>query len=92
MPTSTLELLWIGAFRYYCGRQTYAVSSFCEALIVAIPALPERARLVISRDLEETFARDDSARKHDRDYMPLGHDCDRAAWEKVREALKRPNA
>lgn len=25
--------LWIGAFRYYCGRKTYAVQEFCNLLI-----------------------------------------------------------
>lgn len=91
MSERTDELLWIGAFRYYCGRMTYAVGSFCAALCEAVPTLPERARIVIARDLDEAFARDDSARDRGAEYKPIGHDIDRAEWQKVREAFQRYN-
>ena len=87
--------VWIGACRYYLGRMTYAVGDFCGALVRHWPTLPTHARSIISRDVNEEFRRDDEARARlasTRDVsfasFPLGHDCDRAAWEKVRELWK----
>lgn len=81
--------LWLGAFRYYCGRMTYAVSAFCEVLISAWEDLPEETRLLIQRDLETEFWHDNEERKKDpknkRSYKRLGQDIDRAEWEKVRK-------
>jgi hypothetical protein len=77
--------LWLGAFRYYLGRQTYAVSDFCELLRSQWQTLPERTQMLIKRELENTFMRDDEYREKGSRFMPLGHDCDRAEWEKVRE-------
>jgi hypothetical protein len=79
--------VWIGAFRYYMGRMTYAVSDFCDILIKEWPSLPEHAKQIIKRDLEEGFERDDRLRSASD--LPtigyaLGHDCDRAEWAKVR--------
>lgn len=76
--------LWLGAFRYYVGRMTYAVSDFCDLLIAAWPTLPERTRSLIQRDLDEEFKRDDEVRGTGAMCMPLGHDCDRQQWERVR--------
>lgn len=78
------SLLWIGAFRYYCGRMSYAVSWFCELLIRDWPLLPKHARDIIKRDLEEEFKRDDQLRVPGQ-YSPLGMDMDRREWERVRE-------
>lgn len=80
--------LWIGAFRYYCGRQTIAVHSFTESLIKHWDDIPEGAQAIIRRDLDEAFAED----KRDRERVceisyRLGHDCDRLAWEKVRRHI-----
>jgi hypothetical protein len=75
--------LWLGAYRYYCGRMTYAVSDFCDLLCKEWDNLPEYTKNLIRIELEETFARDDKIRPHDH-YAPLGADCDRAEWEKVR--------
>lgn len=75
--------LWLGAFRYYLGRMTYAVGDFCDLLRREWPNLPEHTRNLICTELEREFAKDDEARKHDR-FRPLGHDCDRAEWAKVR--------
>ena len=77
--------LWLGAFRYYCGRKSYAVSSFCDLLIAQWPSLPERTRELIRRDLEEEFERDERARAEGRQFLPLGLDCDRDAWRRVRD-------
>jgi hypothetical protein len=76
--------LWVGAFRYYCGRQTYAVSSFTALLVREWPSIGQHAQSIIQRDLEETYKSDDQARLAKAEYLPLGHDCDRAAWDKVR--------
>lgn len=89
MNESLLEDLWIGAFRYYCGRQTIAVHSFANGLIKAIDKgqLPERAHMVIKRDLIELINDDDKDRENGRWYKTLGDDVDRALWLKVLAAL-----
>lgn len=76
--------LWLGAFRYYCGRMTYAVGDFCDLLIAEWGELPEATRALIRRDLSEEFGRDDAARERGAEHLPLGADCDRAQWERVR--------
>lgn len=82
--------LWVGAFRYYLGRMTYAVGEFCWLLINQWPELPEMVRILIQRDLEEAFERDDKLRQNG-PYTPLGADCDRAEWEKVRSLWRENN-
>jgi hypothetical protein len=86
MNDQQLITLWLGSLRYYLGRQTYAVSDFCELLIQSWPTLPEALRSLIQRDIEGEFMRDDKARAIDGEhlFLPLGMDCDRAEWEKVR--------
>lgn len=74
------------AFRYFLGRQTIASGQFAEDLASAWPLLHEGIRALIRRELEEGFARDDAARAAGEQCKPLGLDCDRAAWEKVRQA------
>jgi hypothetical protein len=74
----------VAAFRYCCGRQTYIVSDCADWLIAQWPRLAPNARAVIQRDLEEDFRRDDNARAKGSDYKPLGADCDRQQWERVR--------
>jgi hypothetical protein len=76
--------LWLGAFRYYCGRMTYAVGNFCDMLIAEWPNLPECVQKLISEELEANFRRDDQMRGTGSSYCPLGHQCDREEWEKVR--------
>lgn len=78
--------LWLGATRYYLGRMSASVDSFCTLLIQEWDTLPMSVRGLIRRDVEEAFARDDSQR-----YAatlsgpyPLGHDCDRDSWTRVR--------
>ena len=83
--------LWLGSFRYYCGRMSYAVGDFTELLIREWPKLPIRVRHLIERDLEEEFLRDDTSREMqlmqntDRQWFhPLGQYCDRQRWDQVR--------
>ena len=77
-------IVWHGAFSYYCGRATIAVSAFVDELIKHWPKLSEKTRHLIERDLERAFLEDDNCRKDNAGYKRLGHDCDRQAWEKVR--------
>ena len=84
-----LNDLWIGAFRYYCGRATIAVSSFCDSLIKNVDSMPGQAKAVIERDLLEAFESDDRDRENNRDYKTLGHDCDRAKWTEVLKVFSK---
>jgi len=76
--------LWLGATRYYMGRMSAGVSDFCALLRRRWPALGARTRALIQRDVEEAFARDDSARAMGLEHKALGMDCDREQWERVR--------
>ena len=78
------SLMAVAAFRYCLGRRTYIVSDCVEWLCENWQKFPENVRAVIKRDLESEFAKDDEARDQGQDYKPLGWDCDRAEWQKVR--------
>jgi len=81
--------LWIGAFRYYLGRTTASVHSFCNSLVKNWEFLPEMAQTIVKRDLLEAIHRDDLDRDCDKrvnfhsSYKTLGHDCDSACWRGV---------
>ena len=83
-PYGRDDLMVIAAFRYCCGRQTYIVSDCADWLIQHWASFATNARKVIERDLEDEFNRDDEARANGNDHKPLGADCDRQAWERVR--------
>ena len=78
------------AFRYYLGRQTIAAAQFAEDLAKAWPLLPASFAGLIREELDRKFLMDDEARERGVDFMlrPLGMDCDRVAWEKVRAAYQ----
>lgn len=79
------HMLVIGATRYYLGRMTIAACWFAQyELARAWDELPAGTRSVIQRDITDEFARDDEARAEGRQFLPLGADCDRTAWEAVR--------
>ena len=81
-------LMALAAFRYCLGRMTYIVGD-CEQWICANwEQFPRSVRQLIQREVEEEIQRDDKARAEGRDYKPLGHDCDRAAWIRVRSLWK----
>lgn len=84
--------LWVGAFRYYVGRRTIVVDSFCRSLVDRWESLPERAKTIIERELEELFNEDDYMRgepnRPEFCTLPLGWDCDRESWERVRDLWK----
>lgn len=81
----------IGATRYAMGRMTYIVQDTCDWLVLNWERLPNTVTSIISRDLEEAFEQDDRAREKDTELLseavcsrPLGWNCDRAQWERVR--------
>lgn len=80
--------LWLGAFRYYLGRMTYAVSDFCELLIKQWETLPERTKALIKKELAVAIREDDENRLDGKYYPGLGHDCDRHQWLKVRDFIQ----
>ena len=73
--------LWLGATRYFLGRMTASVDSFCTLLIQEWATLPVAVRGLIRRDVEEAFFRDDHQRAMamSPSIYALGHDCDRAS-------------
>lgn len=78
------------SFRYFLGRQTIATCSFARSLATAWPYLDACHKKLIRRELEEAFASDDEACKTGNAYLPrLGWDCDRAAWQEVRNAYNK---
>ena len=81
-------LMALAAFRYCLGRMTYIVGD-CERWIFANwEHFPPNVKKLIQREVEEEIKRDDEARAEGREHKPLGHDCDRAAWERVRTLWK----
>lgn len=79
------HLMVIAAFRYCLGRMTYIVGDCASWLIKIWPYLSKETQNIIKRDLEEAFTRDDEARADGHEYKPLGADCDRFQWERVRK-------
>ena len=76
----------IWAVRYCLGRRTYVVEDCSRWLCAVWDPLDSDARVIIQRDVEEEFARDDAARANgNAEYLPLGMDMDRASWQHVRE-------
>ena len=73
------------AFRYYLGRQTIAMHSFIDELCANWLTLSRATRTMIGRELEEAFERDERDRKEHRAFHPLGMDCDKQAWTKLRK-------
>jgi hypothetical protein len=84
MNTDQEITLWLGATRYYLGRTTYAVGEFADLLIEHWPTLDYNTRFLLQRDIEKEFSGDDEARKRGYTHFPLGANCDRAEWERVR--------
>lgn len=80
--------LWLGSFRYYLGRCTYAVSDFCQLLIQEWGNINPHCQRLIQKELENAFVRDDMDRLDKEEFLPLGDDCDRKNWERVRELWK----
>ena len=81
-------LMALAAFRYCLGRMNYIVGD-CERWIFENwEHFPEYVKKLIQREVEKEINRDDEARAEGREHKPLGHDCDRAAWIRVRSLWK----
>jgi len=81
--------LVIGAFRYYLGRQTYAVSDFCLYTQENLKYISESTRRLMRRELREEIERDDEARSvSESRFLPLGSNCDREMWIELFDRLK----
>ena len=79
-------LMIIAAVRYCIGRRSYIVSDCVDWILANWNDWPENVRTIIQRDLEQEFDRD----AQNPDWNPLGDDCDKREWKKVR-ALWREN-
>jgi len=77
------NMLWIGAFRYWCGRQTISVHSFCDEIIKEWGNIPAQAKGVILRNLRDAITSDDRDREENRIVRTLGHNIDREKWLEV---------
>lgn len=78
------------SYRYFMGRMTISTCAFANELATAWPLLGLRQKDIIKKELEQEFERDDKARKDKKKkagfcMYPLGQDCDRAAWQLVRD-------
>jgi hypothetical protein len=84
----------IGAFRYCLGRMTNVVKECADWICQNWDDLNDSVKAIIEREMEEEFRRDDRARERggsigfgnilQKYITPLGMDCDRAEWERVR--------
>ena len=83
------DTIFIGAFRYYLGRQTYAVTDFCLYVENNLGNISESTRRLMRRELREEIERDDEARAvSETRFLPLGSNCDREMWIELYERLK----
>ncbi len=89
LSTDDLEMLWIGSFRYYLGRMTISVHSYCDSLMEHWGDIPERAQFVIKRDLSEAIQFDDNYRYSDSPHKSLGHNCDSQKWREVMNFISK---
>jgi hypothetical protein len=71
------------AFRYYLGRRTIAACVFAKDLASAWDRLGGHTRLMIGQELLRAY---EDAETHP-DWKPLGDDCDREAWDLVKEKV-----
>jgi hypothetical protein len=79
-----LEALVHSSFRYFLGRRTIGTCAYARSLAAAWPHLSKRTRFGIGRELAHAYA--EAARYPER--QPLGADCDREAWDAVRDAME----
>lgn len=93
VESTNLGELFCASTRYYLGRMSIAVPFYCDMLCQHWDSLPKNWQDVIQRDVEDEFKRDDAARLMPDRYphgYPLGHDCDRSSWERVRRMWSAP--
>ena len=83
-------MMSVAAFRYCLGRKTYIAGTCADWLIDQWDNIGEANREIIQRELEAEFTADDLARSAGEQNRPLGMDCDRHEWEKVRFLWTHP--
>lgn len=83
-------LMIIAAVRYCIGRMSYIVSDCADWIIANWNEWPEKVRNIVKRDIDDAFRQDDEAREFTSQYFPLGMDCDREQWERVRKLWMAP--
>jgi hypothetical protein len=66
------------SFRYFLGRRTIATCCFARNLAIIWQYLDDRVKGLIKAELEKAFS-----------YKALGDDCNRVAWQKVRDVYKK---
>lgn len=85
-----VEDLVMSATSYYLGRMTGLVEVHCQRLINAWPSLSMNCQDYIRRIVETAFERDEAVKGGgELQYRPLGMECDRECWRKVRELWNR---
>lgn len=74
--------LFLGAFRYYLGRASYAVSEFTALLAKHWDDVDPYTKNLILKELKEELDKDTKQRDDPSfdGWCCLGHDCDRQSW------------
>ena len=84
------DLMVVAAFRYCLGRRTYIVSHCVDWCIKNWDKFEERSRICIKRDLQSEIESDDRSRANpNRDWYPLGDNCDREQWIKLMSFIQK---
>jgi hypothetical protein len=78
-------LMIIAATRYCIGRRSYIVSDCADWIVSNWDDWPDNVKAIIQRDLENEFER----AAQNPDWNPLGDDCDKREWEKVRALWRK---
>jgi hypothetical protein len=78
-------LMITAAFRYCLGRRTYIAGECVDWILANWNDWPENVQTIIQRDLEQEFER----AEQNPDWNPLGDDCDKREWEKVRALWRK---
>ena len=84
-PWGTNDLMATAAVRYCLGRRTYIVGVCADWIIRNWDHFAPDTRTRIRADIEEAFELSERDKKAGGGYRPLGDDCDRADWERVRK-------
>jgi len=84
------DIMVVAAFRYCLGRRTYIVQDCVNWLIDYWPQFNLGVKQIISRDLEDEFAKEEIRLKEGDPFTfsSLGDNCDKVEWEKVRALYK----
>lgn len=91
MTAEIPDWMIIDAVRYAVGRTSYQTGVTSDWLVAHWQDIPDHVRAIIRRDLENEFRMDDDCRKRietgerQPGGLPLGWDCDREVWERVRK-------